>query len=1003
MFEDSGINASVKRVKNTLNYSLYKKYGIVNDDITEKILKMHGLSKDNFDFINNIELLTNSNLADTSLDTNANKSGKTLAGLQYESSIPLYKMVGYRALYRKIKDLYGKKEAKKLTGEMYDMSLAIHDSGKLLLPYCWAFDASKIVIQGVPFGQLKSNPPHRVSSYIDSLKEIIHQMSSQLAGAIAIGTFFFDICHVLYYREKVTLEQLQESKELQKYIINCYQTFVHSVNNPMSRNNIESPFTNISLFDREKLKNLLAKDNMGWYFEKIDINYIIEYIIYLEKLYMDFFDKGDPLSNGKPYTFPVSTVNLSRKNINGVIDVVDKDFEKEYCKHDVYRYHTYVSEGNKISSCCFDEDTKVLIYSTNGVEEKKLKEVYEMPKNGINLRIFHNGNWLFGNPIKVNRENKKMYKIITSNKKEMIVTEDHIFLTLEKDKKVCELTEDDYLLFNNNLLNESTPGRYNKKSILTYEQGILIGSYLGDGSSYKNKDNNGTIICFSLNLKKDKELIPIFEIALKQLGINKNIYKNELKNNCYNVCIHDINLYNFIKYWVYGNYSYEKELNLECLLESKDFRKGILKGLYLTDGGNSNRIYSSSKKLISNMETLLTSLGKVSCIDCVDRTNEKVFIRDNFYNRNYPSYSIRWYDRKSKRKQENVYIFRNGNIYFKINSIEEIKEYNKESVYCFEMRNKEEPYFTLPNGVITHNCRLLSDADMFNLGGLSNSFGGSAISLGSHRVVLINFNRIALEATDYDSFFKILSERIDDATKILYSHRKMLQDTIDKGMQPLMTLGWIQLKKMFSTYGIIGLTETKETMLKKFGDFNKDLIEESLKLLNDKASYWTNELKTPFNIEQVPGETMAIRLTQIDKLIYGESCVPYELYSNQFIPLWEDKSIWERMEIDGKYQKLYTGGSICFFNLGEKTTTTQNKKIIDYAIKSGCELFALNSVYSECVDGHSSFGKQKICPICGKEITDYLTRVVGFYTKISGWNITRRNWEFPRRQFKAID
>jgi ribonucleoside-triphosphate reductase (formate) len=651
MFEDSSINASVKRVKNTLNYSLYKKYEIVNDDITEKILKLHGLSKDNFDFINNIEILVNSNLADSSLDTNANKAGKTLAGLQYESSIPSYKMVGYRASYRKIKELYGKKEAKKLTGEMYDMSLAIHDSGKILLPYCWAFDASKIVIQGTPWGQLQSSAPQRVSSYMDQLKEVIHQMASQLAGAIAIGTFFFDVCHILLYREKITLEQLQESKELQKYVKNCYQTFVHSVNNPMSRNNIESPFTNISVFDRDKLFNLLSDENMGWYFENIEKNYVVEYIIYLQQIYMNFFDKGDPLSNDRPYTFPITTVNLSCKDVNGVRQIIDKEFEKEYCKHDVYRYHTYVSEGNKISSC----------------------------------------------------------------------------------------------------------------------------------------------------------------------------------------------------------------------------------------------------------------------------------------------------------------------------------------------------------------CRLISDADMFNLGGLVNSFGGSAISLGSHRVVLINFNRIALEANSYDDFFERLILRIDGATKILYSHRKLLQDTIDKGMHPLMSMGWIQLKKMFSTYGIIGLTETRETLKNKFGNYDKDLIEESLKVLNEKASYWTKELKTPFNIEQVPGESMAVRLSYIDSLLYGEDKVPYELYSNQFIPLWEDKSIWERMELDGKYQKLYTGGSICFFNLGEKTTATQNKKIIDYAIKSGCELFALNSVYSECEDHHNSFGKHEICPICGKKIIDYMTRVVGFFTRVSGWNTVRREWEFPRRQFKSIE
>lgn len=47
-------------------------------------------------------------------------------------------------------------------------------------------------------------------------------------------------------------------------------------------------------------------------------------------------------------------------------------------------------------------------------------------------------------------------------------------------------------------------------------------------------------------------------------------------------------------------------------------------------------------------------------------------------------------------------------------------EYSKPSdkkyewVYCFEMEDKDSPYFTLSNGIITHNCRLVSDVK--NLG-----------------------------------------------------------------------------------------------------------------------------------------------------------------------------------------------------------------------------------------------------------------------------------------------
>ena len=88
--------------------------------------------------------------------------------------------------------MYGEKEAKKLTGEMYSYALGLSDSSAITIPYCFAFDASKLVTIGRDFGVLKSKPAKRVSSYVSALCETVHQLSNHLAGAVAIGTFFFN-------------------------------------------------------------------------------------------------------------------------------------------------------------------------------------------------------------------------------------------------------------------------------------------------------------------------------------------------------------------------------------------------------------------------------------------------------------------------------------------------------------------------------------------------------------------------------------------------------------------------------------------------------------------------------------------------------------------------------------------------------------------------------------------------------------------------------------------
>ena len=43
-------------------------------------------------------------------------------------------------------------------------------------------------------------------------------------------------------------------------------------------------------------------------------------------------------------------------------------------------------------------------------------------------------------------------------------------------------------------------------------------------------------------------------------------------------------------------------------------------------------------------------------------------------------------------------------------------------------------------------------------------------------------------------------------------------------------------------------------------------------------------------------------------------------------------------------------------------------------------------------------GSDKICPICGKPIEDFYTRVVGFLTNIKNWHKVRREKDAPNRQ-----
>ena len=264
--------------------------------------------------------------------------------------------MGYNYLYEKIKQMYGRTEAKILTGQMYDYSLGLADSTNILKPYCYGFDASRIVLQGFKNIPLQSAPAKHIGSYISILFEIIHQISMHLAGAIAIGTLFLDIAHIALFKDKIDLRQIKTSKAYRKQLQNEFQKFVHSVNH-LSRNAIESPFTNISIFDRVKLQNFVTQ--MDWYFPfdelPIDMqqlfqdeqqktkfckNYIIDYISQIQKIFLDFYNRGDVLKDGAPYRFPIVTINFAKKDGK----IVDKKFLKDICKYDIFRYNIFVSQ-----------------------------------------------------------------------------------------------------------------------------------------------------------------------------------------------------------------------------------------------------------------------------------------------------------------------------------------------------------------------------------------------------------------------------------------------------------------------------------------------------------------------------------------------------------------------------------------------------------------------------------------------------------------------------------
>lgn len=310
-------------------------------------------------------------------------------------------------------------------------------------------------------------------------------------------------------------------------------------------------------------------------------------------------------------------------------------------------------------------------------------------------------------------------------------------------------------------------------------------------------------------------------------------------------------------------------------------------------------------------------------------------------------------------------------------------------------------------------CRMLSDVDKVaevSSEGYQNSFGVSGVSIGSLRVAGLNLARAGIYAT-HDGYENRLDENLEDTYMILYAHRKLIEMRVNDGFLPLYTKGWIDMSKQYSTFGFVGAyeylknqgldiktEEGRNSLLKVMTKMNDKILEKQ-KLLSDNNEFFM------FNVEQIPAESMAVRLAELDyELGFNntpENTMKYEMYSNQYIPLIEESNIYDRFLIQGYFDSQTTGGAILHVNVnGEKSITPfQLSKIMEMARKTRTAYFALNYAFSESSQGVISIGKHEVCPVNGDPIVKTYTRVVGFLTPTSSWNKTRKEWEYERRYF----
>ena len=975
------------KLKVDKNFSTALKHLV--DEYGEDFEYLNGFHESQMNFSDFINGFIDKNVADVTIDANANASNKDIVSMKSEKGKPHDKLFAFNKIFYEMNKKYGLDTAREWLKTEYNGGFYLHDAPTTsYMPYCYAYDLSRLSREGLFFlSNYNAQPPQHLTTYFDDVIEFVSYMCNRSSGAVGLP----NVLIWSFYFWKHDCENGYFIKNPEYYLRQNFQKFIYRLNQPFLRID-QSSFTNVSIFDRNYIEELFG----GLVYP--DGTYAIDYVEELIEHQKVFMEVVSEIRETNMFTFPVLTYSLLYQNGK----FVDESFARWCSDHNVKWNDSnfFVSDNvGTLSNCCFSGEQMCLTKSSDGVNYMSFKELYEAPygETKRNFTIFHNGSWVKGKLIRLPK--RDMYKIVTSNKKEVYVTDNHIFPTLEGDKRVTSLTTDDYLLFNCRKLDAVT--EQNKH--LTYEQGFLIGMYLGDGSCNHKTETCTPTISLSLNQHKYNTTLSTVVSAIDLIDAEAEYRLHKPYNNVYPTIISSWNVYNFIKEYVSGNYCYEKELNMDCLLQSYEFRKGILDGYYATDGGNSNRIYTTSEKLAGQIECLITSLGMNSIIDMNDRTDEPVVIRDVTYKRNLPLYCVRWYTPMNKRvHKSSAFKVKNNSEYYQIVSIERC-DYDDEYVYCFEVANEDEPYFTLPNGIITHNCRLLSDTT--KLDAFINSIGGTALSIGSVKVNTINLMRIYYEVGNNEGkYLDVLRSRTDLCCKTLDCIRHIIARNVEKGLLPNYCDGGIELSKQYCTVGMLGLFEVIKafgyTTTDEFGNISYTdegiaFAEKIFQTINDVKDSFTNEYS--FNLESVPAERAAVILCQKDNALYNRDSDMF-IYSNQWIPLTAKCTIQEKLRLSSILDKKCGGGAIAHINLEANFPNTDVAwEMLNKVAQSGVIYFAWNTRINSCKHRHGFVGTD-ICPVCGEPVYDTFQRIVGFLVPSKAYSKERFK-EFSARKW----
>ena len=301
--------------------------------------------------------ITSSENAATSSETdgNANVVSKNVATLESEDRKRENREIQRYRMKRQLKQMFPE-IASQYARDLENHIIYTHDeaSTSVLKQYCMAATTYPLMLEGVVnIDGVTPSEPDDLQSFSGQVTNLVFLLSSQCKGAVALGDYFIALNYYIiaeygdnWYNKldcPSTSEHAQIQRTIRDSIYKAFKQFVWGINQPAGNRSYQSPFTNVSYYDKTYFTSLFDEfyypDGSKPSWESIDA---------LQRLFMNWFNQ---LRLKQVLTFPVETFAM----VHDGTDIIDKDY-KDLCAEMYAKGHsffTYISDSaDSLASCC---------------------------------------------------------------------------------------------------------------------------------------------------------------------------------------------------------------------------------------------------------------------------------------------------------------------------------------------------------------------------------------------------------------------------------------------------------------------------------------------------------------------------------------------------------------------------------------------------------------------------------------------------------------------------